>query len=258
MAGVLIVDDNLFVRTLLRNILDHGGHTVAGEAPDGVEVASLVRDLDPDSVILDLVMPRRDGFAALEDLTRSAPNVPVLICSAALTAPRVVRALQLGAKGFISKPFDRESVLGALEAVADDRLETPPALGPPVSPGPAPGADERRNFPRVNIVLPIRLTTPSGDTVETSTVDVSGGGVLLATSPLDADAVVDFCLELGPNWRPITGCARVVRATATTRQALAFEQISIVGHEQLIRFLARAQSASAAAARSLATRRNLA
>lgn len=237
MARVLIVDDNLLVRTLLREILEHGGHMVAGEAHDGLEVGCLVRGLDPDVVILDLVMPRRDGLAALDDVTRIAPTVPVLICSAALTAPRVVRALQLGARGFISKPFDRESVLGALQAVAEDRLAYPPTVSAPLNPG----EDERRNFPRVEISLAVALTTPSGDTVEARTLDVSGGGLLLATKPLDPDAVVDFCLDLGPNWRPITGCARVVRATAMTRQALAFEQISIVDHEQLVRFLAFAQ-----------------
>ena len=88
------------------------------------------------------------------------------------------------------------------------------------------------------------LTTAAGQTVEARTLDVSGDGLLLATKTLDPDALVGFSLDLGPGWRPIAGRARVVRATAMTRQALVFEQISIIDHEQLIRFLARAQKES--------------
>lgn len=234
MARVLIIDDNLLVRTLLREILQGGGHLVAGEAQDGRGIVDLVGDVSPDAIILDLVMPRRDGFGVLEDLRASASTVPVVICSAALTSSKVVRTLQLGAKGFITKPFDRESVLGALEALGDDRVPAAPDIDPDTA-----RRDERRSFPRVEIALAVTLTAPSGETVRTTTLDVSGGGLLLATNPLADDTVVEFCLELGASLQPITGSARAVRST--TRQALAFEEISIVDHERLVSFLAQAQ-----------------
>ena len=110
MPRVLIVDDSLLIRTLLREIFSDAQHEVVGEARDGLEAPARVRELHPDLVILDLVMPGRDGLATLEHLLMIDPGLAVIVCSASLNQRKVIAALRLGAKGFITKPFDRNAV----------------------------------------------------------------------------------------------------------------------------------------------------
>jgi two-component system, chemotaxis family, chemotaxis protein CheY len=113
-ARVVIVDDNLLCRTLLRRILSDGGHEVVGEAQDGTRAPVCVHELRPDLVTLDLVMPGRGGLATLEHLLMVDPSLAVVVCSASLDQRRVLAALRLGAKGFVVKPVDHETVLDAV------------------------------------------------------------------------------------------------------------------------------------------------
>ena len=120
MARIIIVDDNLLIRTQLREILTDAGHQVVGEAENGAAAPALIRELCPDVVTLDLVMPARDGLATLEHLLMVQPSLAVVVCSASLDQHRVISALRLGAKGFLVKPFDRNSVLKSIrDALAD-------------------------------------------------------------------------------------------------------------------------------------------
>jgi two-component system chemotaxis response regulator CheY len=113
-ARVVIVDDNLLCRTLLRRILCDGGHDVVGEAEDGTQAPACVHELRADLVTLDLVMPGRGGLATLEHLLMVDPSLAVVVCSASLDQRRVLAALRLGAKGFVVKPFDHDTVLDAV------------------------------------------------------------------------------------------------------------------------------------------------
>ena len=144
-ARILVVDDNLLIRTLLREILSGAGHEVLAEAGDGDEAIKRYLELRPDLVTLDLVMPRRDGLATLAELRHLDPRARVIICSAWLTQPRVTTALRLGAKGFVSKPFDRRTLLAAVDAAlaesggAASGAGAAGGAGGPVAPDP-PGA----------------------------------------------------------------------------------------------------------------------
>jgi two-component system, chemotaxis family, chemotaxis protein CheY len=130
MARILIVDDNLLMRTLLREILSGAGHEIVGEASDGLEAPARVRELHPDLVTLDLVMPGRSGIATLVHLLKIDPALVVVICSASLDQRRVIESLRLGARGLIIKPFNRSTVLeGVDKALAwDDGYRT--SVGP--------------------------------------------------------------------------------------------------------------------------------
>jgi two-component system, chemotaxis family, chemotaxis protein CheY len=124
-ARILIVDDNLLCRVMLRQILSDGGHEVIGEAGDGVQAPACVHELGPELVTLDLVMPGRGGLATLEHLLMIDPSLAVVVCSASLDQRHVIAALRLGASGFIVKPFNNETVLDAVhDALAhSDRRE---------------------------------------------------------------------------------------------------------------------------------------
>ncbi len=108
---VLIVDDALFMRKLLRDIFTAAGWEVAGEAEDGQEALQRYRELKPDLVTLDIVMPQRSGIEALQDIIAADQDAVVIMCSALGQESMVMEAIQNGARDFIVKPFQAEQVL---------------------------------------------------------------------------------------------------------------------------------------------------
>ena len=114
---VLIADDDPIVRQAVRSVLDvSGGFRVAGEAEDGKMAAELVKETDPDILLLDLLMPNLPGLEALRAITTAGSEVRTLLLCSAISAKQVLEALQLGARGVILKKRVAELV-PALEAV---------------------------------------------------------------------------------------------------------------------------------------------
>ncbi|MGO9751881.1 MAG: response regulator [Solirubrobacteraceae bacterium] len=248
MARIVIVDDNLLVRSLLRDILNDGGHAVVGEAKDGMEAPGQVRDLRPDLVTLDLVMPGRSGLPTLKHLMMLDHSLPVVVCSAFLNENHVLTALRLGAKGFIVKPFDRESVLSAVGGALGGSGVVEPALASAAADLPSTADDPlagKREYLRTDAFLRVILQAEhSVNFIDTSTINLSGSGMLLAEDCLAVAAQVGlrlylgthvgFRLYLGENEPPIDGRARVVRIAEDRCLALAFEQIAVAEHERLV------------------------
>jgi len=116
-TSVLIVDDAVFMRTVLKKMLTEDGYIVAGEASNGVEAISKAKELLPDVITLDITMPEMDGVTALPDILKASPNSRVIMCSAMGQQPMVVEAIKKGAKDFIVKPFQKARVLQAIENV---------------------------------------------------------------------------------------------------------------------------------------------
>lgn len=112
---VLIVDDALFMRMMIRDILNKDGFDVVGEAENGVEAIEKYKELKPDIVTMDIVMPEMDGIEAVRQIMKSDPAAKVLMCSAMGQQPLVVEALEAGAKDFIIKPFQPSKVIEAVE-----------------------------------------------------------------------------------------------------------------------------------------------
>ena len=241
-----MVDDNLLIRTLLGEILGGGGHEVVGEAADGDAALEGIAKTRPDLVTLDLVMPKRDGFATLAELRARNRSIAVVVCSAWLTKPRVTRALSLGASGFISKPFDRASLLSVVEQILSQSGSSPAsAQRRPTQPHGSVDyvgedkEDERREFTRVPVTLPVLLIGADDVMTRTWSVDVSGSGILVQGADLRVGAPLRFRLTLEAGVAPISGGARVTRVTEVGRCALAFEELTATDHERLIAFLKR-------------------
>jgi len=102
---VLIVDDALFMRTMLRNILVEGGFEVVGEAGNGSEAVEKYRQLAPDLTTMDIVMPEKNGIEALRQIVALDPRARVVMCSALGQESLIIEALDAGARDFIVKPF---------------------------------------------------------------------------------------------------------------------------------------------------------
>ena len=114
---VLIVDDSSFLRKLMRYTLEKEGFEIAGEAGTGHEAVQKYRELNPPLVIMDVVLPRMDGFVALENIKKIDPDAKVIIMSSYSSKDKVMKALQLGAKKFLLKPFEPEQLVKATKDV---------------------------------------------------------------------------------------------------------------------------------------------
>jgi two-component system chemotaxis response regulator CheY len=116
---VLIVDDALFMRALLREIVTKGGYEVIGEASNGVEALEQYRRLQPDLVTMDIVMPLRSGIEALQDITAEDPQARIIMCTALGQESLMAEATLYGAREYITKPFREQEVLAVLERVSN-------------------------------------------------------------------------------------------------------------------------------------------
>lgn len=114
---VLVVDDAVFMRTVLKKMLEEEGYEVCGEAGNGLDAIKQAKELQPDVVTLDITMPEMDGVTALPQIIEVAPQSKVIMCSAMGQQPMVVDAIKNGAKDFIVKPFQKARVMQAIENV---------------------------------------------------------------------------------------------------------------------------------------------
>ena len=116
MKSVLIVDDAAFMRLNIKNILKDS-YEIAGEAENGKEAVEMYQDLEPDVVTMDITMPEMDGLEAIEAIQEIDPDSKIVVCSAMGQQKMVIKAIELGAKDFIVKPFKEERVINALNKV---------------------------------------------------------------------------------------------------------------------------------------------
>jgi two-component system chemotaxis response regulator CheY len=114
MTRVLIADDASFMRQMIRDVIEPEGFEVVGEASDGVEVVEKFKELHPDVVMMDIVMPKRSGIDAVKGIVAMDPTARVVMCSALGQETLVMEAIEAGAKDFIVKPFKPESVVATL------------------------------------------------------------------------------------------------------------------------------------------------
>ena len=114
---VLICDDAIFMRTMVRDILTQAGFDVIGEAETGVQAVSKYEELRPDLVTMDIVMPDMGGIDAVRQICNLDPKARILMCSAMGQQALVVEAIQAGAKDFVVKPFQPSRVLEAVQRV---------------------------------------------------------------------------------------------------------------------------------------------
>ena len=114
---VLIADDHAIVqRRHHSRARDRFGVEVVGEASNGREAVQSARELAPDVVLMDLRMPEMDGLAALEQLAAEQPEVAVVVLTTFNEDDLMLRALKAGAKGYLLKDTDRETLLRTIRA----------------------------------------------------------------------------------------------------------------------------------------------
>jgi two-component system chemotaxis response regulator CheY len=116
-ARILVVDDSSFMRGSLKFIVESAGHEVAGIARDGEEALERYRRLKPDIVTLDVLMEPVDGLTALEAIISENPEAKIIMVTALGHEEKQEQARNLGASGYIRKPFKAEDVVEEIERV---------------------------------------------------------------------------------------------------------------------------------------------
>lgn len=116
MAKVLLADDSKFMRQILSKILS-GVHEVVGEAESGEDAIGKYEELKPDVVLMDIVMPEKDGIEATREIISRNNSANIIICTSLGQEEKLKKAIEAGARGFITKPFKKEDVLKEIEKV---------------------------------------------------------------------------------------------------------------------------------------------
>jgi NarL family two-component system response regulator LiaR len=115
---ILIADDHAVVREGLRALIDtERGMELVGEAADGVEAVLQARSLQPDVILLDLVMPRKDGIEAIGEIKQENPEARILVLTSFAEDDKVFPAIKAGALGYLLKDSSPQELLQAIREV---------------------------------------------------------------------------------------------------------------------------------------------
>jgi two-component system, NarL family, response regulator LiaR len=115
---ILIVDDHAIVREGLRSLIGtEPGMQVVGEAGDGAAAVDLFASLQPDVTLLDLLMPRKDGIAAIREIKRLDPQARILVLTSFAEDDKVFPAIKAGAMGYLLKDSSPEELLAAVREI---------------------------------------------------------------------------------------------------------------------------------------------
>ncbi|EPJ47375.1 MAG: hypothetical protein OFPII_13530 [Osedax symbiont Rs1] len=116
---ILVVDDSLSMRLVVKQLLINIGHEVIGEASNGLEALKIYMELKPDVVMLDLVMPKFDGKKTLKKLLQVDEAAQVVICSSLGSEGDIEHCLRGGAKFYLQKPYEAEGIRIALNSLSE-------------------------------------------------------------------------------------------------------------------------------------------
>jgi DNA-binding NarL/FixJ family response regulator len=126
---VLLIDDHDLLRRGMRTMLEtESDIEVVGEGSDGQEAVGLVEEMEPDVVVMDVIMPKKDGIEATKEVRDAFPNVGVVVLSGHDERQFVFDALKAGASGYLLKTAELEEVISTVRSVARGEAMLDPSL----------------------------------------------------------------------------------------------------------------------------------
>lgn len=115
---IMVVDDSPFASKQIKDIVEDNGYEVIGYAKDGEEAIEFYKELKPDIVILDIIMPGLNGLETAEILKKQDPAVKILMLSSLCDAGSMEEVKSIGVKHLIPKPLEADVLLASLELVS--------------------------------------------------------------------------------------------------------------------------------------------
>lgn len=116
--SVLIVDDSMFIRTVIKGVLENAGYEIVGQAADGETAIDLAIDLEPDIITLDNILPDMVGIDILKVFIEEELDSKVIMISAVGQDSVIKEGLELGAVDYLVKPFTNDQLLEVVNKVA--------------------------------------------------------------------------------------------------------------------------------------------
>ena len=116
---VLIVDDSSIIRKIIVKSVSEGRFEIVGVAGNGLQALEMFKNFLPQIVTLDITMPEIDGLTVLEEMIKIKPDVKIVVISALSDKATGIRAIKMGAKSFIPKPFTTEDVQKTIIKLAE-------------------------------------------------------------------------------------------------------------------------------------------
>ncbi len=114
---VLVVDDSISMRSMIKNMFASGDFEVVGEASNGLEAVEKFKELQPDLTTMNITMPVKNGIEATHEIIKLDPTAVIIMCSALGDQSSVMEAFEAGAADFIVKPFRAEDLFAAIKKV---------------------------------------------------------------------------------------------------------------------------------------------
>ena len=123
---VMLVDDHQVMRDLLRDGLEHTGlFLVVGEAGDGRDAVRVAMEVEPDVIVMDVIIPELDGIEACRQITAALPDTKVLMLTASNETDAIVRSIGAGATGYLQKYSGKDLLISTLQEVAVGEFRIP-------------------------------------------------------------------------------------------------------------------------------------
>lgn len=110
---LMIVDDSSIIRKLIQNYLNEYQIEIVGEAGDGKSAVELFRELRPEIVTMDIVMPEMDGLSVIDEIRKIDPTVKIMVVTALSDKSTGIEAMKRGAKSYVVKPFTPDKLKNA-------------------------------------------------------------------------------------------------------------------------------------------------
>ena len=120
MASVIIVDDSAFMVSTIKAILGKENHNIVGTAKCGEDAIDLCRQLNPDILMMDILMPGMGGLSALDIVKKENPEIKVIMVTAFGQENKMQEARTKGASGYVRKPFTKEEIILAVNRAISD------------------------------------------------------------------------------------------------------------------------------------------
>lgn len=116
----MVVDDSDIIRTKIQNVLDEESFEIVGTAKNGLEAIQQFKELKPKVITMDITMPFMDGIETIEQIVKLDDDVRILVVSALSDKATLIKAMHLGAYGFLCKPFSDLELAEAVEELIED------------------------------------------------------------------------------------------------------------------------------------------
>ena len=119
MARIMIAEDSNSTRLMLKDSLEMAHHEIVAEAIDGIETIEKFIATNPDVLLLDVGMPKKDGISALREIMSAKPDAKIIMITADENLSTITQSSEAGAQAYLVKPFSSEQVLTAITMALD-------------------------------------------------------------------------------------------------------------------------------------------